>query len=154
MLILAVLQYTDLSLVVTGPGGVLLIYKVLQVCQHRGCVFHQKRNRKGVFFSSKCNRKDVYYSTTNLENFRRYAPLLSDFVLKMIHFGRICQEYSIFFTKKLQEKGCLLKRIVWFWRPHWHTCVQELIKCPPLGLQENRFQKGLYTLNSKRKYTL
>ncbi len=39
-----------------------IIYKVPRVCQHLGCVFHQKRNRKGVFFSSKCNRKGVFLS--------------------------------------------------------------------------------------------
>ena len=42
--------YNRLDLSFSIPGGVLLIYKVPRVCQHLGCVFHQKRNRKGMFY--------------------------------------------------------------------------------------------------------
>ncbi len=59
----------------------------------------KKHKRKGVFF---LHQKGVFLNRKCITR-----VILSDFVHKRVHFGRICEENSIFFNKKLQEKGCL-----------------------------------------------
>ena len=62
--------------------------------QEKGCVFEQR----------------VYYSKTILENFRRCPPFFSNFIRKRVHFGKISEGNSMFFTEKLQEKGFLFQK--------------------------------------------
>ncbi len=125
------------------PGGVLLIYKVPRVCQHLGCVFHQKRNRKGMFFSSKCNRKGVFLSRKCITR-RQFSKIFGAarhfsviFSIKGYILAEFARKTAYFSPKKCNRKGVFFKNFaterVWFRRPRWHTRVQKLGKCPPPG---------------------
>ncbi len=90
----------------------------------KGCVFEQK----------------VYYSMTILENFRRYAPFLSDFVHKMVHMlAEFAKKTAYFSPKNCNRKDVFSQKIaierVWFRRLRWHNRVQKLLfrQLPPPG---------------------
>ncbi len=94
------------------------------VCQHLGCVFHQKRKRKGVFFSSKCKRKGVFLSRKCItrRQFSKMFRTKRHFSVILFIKGYILADFAkktaYLSPKNCTRKAVLLEKIaierVWF----------------------------------------